>query len=1020
MFAIFMVFVAFEFWASERAQQRAEDKLNALIEIQSSVIADPIWNVAEEQTSLILTAIAIDPDVKAVAVYDDFDDLIGSIGDVDGIENSPFFAERQIVFVYDDERTPVGRMQIAFADTTLREERQGRLILMSSLAAILLFSVVGSALIANRRLVQRPLGFLLHAIKVQRDTGERTSVGWTSKDEIGEVASAFDQMSARQQADAMALRQARDELEERVEQRTQELATASTQLREAIESIPAGFSLFDDKDQLLISNSAYRQMYPHASQILEPGAAFSTIVQTEAEQAPDDYFEKSPAIWADGRLERHQRLGDATLEQRGDGRWIQVNERRTDDGGIVATYTDITELQSAREAAESANEAKSTFLATMSHEIRTPMNGIIGMSHLLADTKLNSEQRDYCETIGNSAESLLTIINDILDFTRVESGKLELEAHPFSLRDCVEDALDVVAVIAAKKGIDLAYVIEPGTPEHLVGDPTRIRQVLLNLVNNAVKFTEKGEVVISFKGTPSMQDGKPVSHMSVAVRDTGIGIPKDRMDRLFQSFSQVDASTTRRFGGTGLGLAISQRLVSIMGGTIEVDSTEGVGTTFSFDITLPVSDVVEDTGIEALLPVVQNKRMLIVDDNGTNRRILEDLCQKWGITYRSAALPREALGWIEAGEAFDIAVLDMNMPEFSGLELAVRIRKSHGDTRLPIVLLSSLGRLSADEYNDLDQAQFAEMLSKPIKPIQLLNTIAAVFEGRRVLVRSERSSRQMSFDGGMAERLPLQILLADDIATNRKLGEQILKRQGYAPDLAVDGLDVLEKLKETAYDVILMDIEMPNMDGIDATREIRRLYGENGPWIIALTANAMVGDQDRYLREGMNGYVSKPIRLHDLVAALESCPKAGAGVEAAAPDPGKDPKSAPAAPSQSPDTASGGTLDTAALAALMDLSGNDAELFRELADSFLDEAPELVTDMVTAAANGDRTVVRQRAHALKGNSNDFGAVRLAGLCSTLEGQLRSDEPVDLQSAASEIANEADGVLEALRSYVDAL
>ncbi|MEM1427947.1 MAG: response regulator [Pseudomonadota bacterium] len=1025
LLAIILVFLAFEVWASARTTERVESRLSGLIDVQSKVIADPIWNVAEEQTDLILSAIAINADVIAIAVYDDTETLIASYGDIEEIDSHRFFATRDVVYTYDDESTPVGRMEIALNDNALVAERQSRLILVSAMAGILLIAVVGSALVANRRLVQAPLGRLLHSIEASRDSGQREVVDWTSQDEFGEVVAAFNEMSARQEADEQALREARDELEKRVAQRTQELATASDQLREAIESIPAGFSLYDADDRLLIANTTYARVYPHVGERLKKGARFSEIVEAEASAAPDGFFAVDPSDWAAARLERHVSLGEPALEQRGHGRWIQVNERKTEDGGTVSTYTDITELQAAREAAESANEAKSTFLATMSHEIRTPMNGIIGMSHLLADTSLSGQQRDYCETISNSAESLLTIINDILDFTRVESGKLELEAHPFNLRSCVEDALDVVAVIAAKKNIDLAYVMAPGTPEYLVGDPTRIRQILLNLINNAVKFTEEGEVVLTLEGLVS----GGACTLAVAVRDTGIGIPKDRMDRLFQSFSQVDASTTRRFGGTGLGLVISQRLVQIMGGDIRVDSEVGVGTVFSFEINLPVAEgAVQETGAEALIPQLQQKNVLIVDDNATNRQILEDLTSKWQMTYQSTADPLEALRWMEAGKTFDVAVLDMNMPGLSGLDLAIRIRDLPGGD-LPIVLLSSLGRLTKDEFGDLEDAAFAEMLAKPIKPAQLLTTLASVFEGRPVKVRAEPSSASGAFDADMAVRLPMSILLADDNATNRKLGTEILKRLGYVADVASDGVEVVERLKTRSYDVILMDVEMPEMDGIDATRAIRADYGDAGPQIIALTANAMVGDQDQYIREGMNGYVSKPIRINALVEALETCARhlgIGLGLSAAPaqptppqPDPPQPDPAVTATPASAPDGGSS-ILDPAALAALMELVGDDPEVFSELTQSFLDDAPGILATMKAATESGEMDPIRRGAHSIKANATDFGATRLTDLCRALENAVRAGESVDAVAATQEIEVEFAEVSQALRDHLGTL
>jgi signal transduction histidine kinase len=406
---------------------------------------------------------------------------------------------------------------------------------------------------------------------------------------MGEVIQAFNEMSERQEVYEHELREAHEELEQRVSQRTKELATTSVRLTEAIKSTSDGFSLFDKNDHLVICNSTYIELKdPDHNGTLIPGTQFETILRNAVKSGRIQLKEESSEAWIKQSLQLHNNLDKPHLQSWKDGRRIQITERRTDDGGIVATYTNISELLLAKEVAESANEAKSTFLASMSHEIRTPMNGIIGMGGLLHHTNLDSEQLELCKTICSSSEKLLTIINDILDFTRVEAGSFELEMQSFSLQSCVEEALDLVAVIASEKNIELILKIEPGTPNVFIGDSTRIRQVLINLINNALKFTREGEVIINVKGK-SIADN--LCQLQIKVRDTGIGIPHDRLHTLFRPFSQVDASTTRRYGGTGLGLVISQRFVEMMGGTIKVDSTDGQASCFYFELTLPDIDL---------------------------------------------------------------------------------------------------------------------------------------------------------------------------------------------------------------------------------------------------------------------------------------------------------------------------------------------------------------------------------------------------------------------------------------------
>ena len=503
-----------------------------------------------------------------VSVFDETGDLILE-RKKRGMDRGVSYSGRlNIIFDDGDQQEIIGALALSLTDEVLLDQRRIRWILAVVLAATLLIAVVASVMVAHRRTVGVPLGRLLSGIRRSQSSETAVEVDWKSSDEMGRVISAFNRMLSQQMRYARELRAARDGLEERVEQRTLELQAASRQLSEAIESISDGFSLYDSEDRLLLCNSTYRNiMHPGIDSLIRPGTPFVEILREAVKQGLIEDAKGREEAWIATRLQQRKTPRASLLQQRAGRKWVRITERKTDDGGTVAVYTDVTELQSAKEAAEAANEAKSTFLATMSHEIRTPMNGIIGMSNLLLDTKLSEEQQEFSQTIGRSAEELLTVINDILDFSRVEAGKLELDARPFVLRTCVEEALDLVAVLAAKKDLELAYQIEPGTPSALVGDATRLRQILINLLNNGVKFTDEGEVVLSIRGETTESDQGTHCLLQVTVRDTGIGIPRDRLNRLFKSFSQVDASSTRRHGGSGLGLVISERLVGLMKGT---------------------------------------------------------------------------------------------------------------------------------------------------------------------------------------------------------------------------------------------------------------------------------------------------------------------------------------------------------------------------------------------------------------------------------------------------------------------
>jgi PAS domain S-box-containing protein len=734
----------------------------------------------------------------------------------------------------------------------------------------------------------------------------------------------------------------RKKLEEAVRQREADLRRQKEYYESLLALSPTAIVTFDLDNRITSWNPAAEKLFGYArdeaiGRNVDDLVAASDEIRGEA-------LELGEQVAAGLEVRR------STRRTRKDGTLVDVDVRAApiyvgeEVVAVGAIYHDISELIHARLAAEAATEAKSTFLATMSHEIRTPMNAVIGMTQLLLATELTSEQRQLAEVIRTSGDALLMIINDILDFSKIEAGKLELERRPFVVRDCVESALDIVSAAAAAKGLDLACLVDPEAPEAVVGDAARLRQIVVNLLTNAVKFTEKGEVVLS---VTSEDAGVDTRELRFAVRDTGVGIPAERMGSLFESFSQVHASTTRRYGGTGLGLAISKRLTELMGGKLWVESEVGKGSTFHFAVAMePAPHGPTAHGDTDVLP---GKRILIVDDNAANREVVKRHALSWGMAPRDTQSAHEALEWIRGGERYDVAVLDMQMPELDGVMLAREIQAALGTGAFPILLLTSLGSGIRERGWG---AVFAGQVAKPIKASQLYDSLVRVVGGGTGAAPADGAPRLPREE---QPALPLRVLVAEDNAVNQRLALLLLERLGHSADFARNGVEAVEALRMRPYDVVLMDVEMPDLDGLEATRRIRsELHDAQAPRIIAVTANAMQGDRDACLAAGMDDYLTKPIRLEELAAALGRCRPHGADA-----------------------------LDPAALAQLRAIGGDD--FVAELTETFLSQTPSLIPALRRGYIEADADELRRGAHTLKSQARTFGATALADVCEQLEG-----------------------------------
>jgi two-component system, sensor histidine kinase and response regulator len=666
------------------------------------------------------------------------------------------------------------------------------------------------------------------------------------------------------------------------------LRVSEERYREILEQIEDAYFEVDLRGRFQLVNPAYCRMLGRSPEDVL-GKSYKSMVP------PDkiaQFYEVYHHVYETGQPAKSFEFEKA----RTDGSVIFLEEsvslRRGRNGepiGFHGTIRDITErkrteqeLARAKEAAEAANQAKSTFLATMSHEIRTPMNGILGMTELVLDTELTQEQREYLGLVKSSAESLLSIINDVLDFSRIEEGRLGLESIPFDLRESLGEAMKALSFCAHQKGLELVCDVQPDVPERLVGDPTRMRQIVVNLVGNAIKFTEQGEILVSVERESQGTENGEWVRLRFAVADTGIGIPAENQHKVFEAFFQVDGSMARKFGGTGLGLAICRRLVEKMGGRIWVESEPGKGSTFQFAIRLEVQNVASDRSLPLPAEQLRDMPVLVVDDNPTNRKVLNGMLSRWGMKPTAAEGGKAALQALEVaknmGHPFPLVLLDGQMPEMDGFTVAEHIQRNPELAGATIMMLTSAGHLGdAARCRELGISAY---LVKPIHPGELLEAICLVVQKST----PERAATLITRHTLREVRHRMKVLLVEDNPVNQKLAAALLEKRGFRVTTMENGKAALAALEGASFDLLLMDVQMPEMDGFETTAAIREREKSTGRHIpiIAMTAHALKGDQERCLAAGMDAYVSKPIRTSELFETIERTLKRWPQVEATA------------------------------------------------------------------------------------------------------------------------------------------
>jgi two-component system sensor histidine kinase/response regulator len=981
-------------------------------------------------TGDVLKTIGDDTDIRATAIYDQQGDLLSAYqrdqdSPVKIPQKAPADAPPRISseaieltrpVILDQNR--IGTLYL-LSDTThihLRLQRHAEifgLVILGSLIVAYLLSAKLQGLISNPIV---SLATAANDVTEKKDYSLR--VEKLGNDELGQLTDAFNEMLAAIQSQNQSLEDSNEQLEQRVKERTAELRSREEELRLSVAGAKIGTWQRDIRTNEIIWSDRCKDIFGIPKEEKITYRKFLNAVHPEDRERADAAVKESVAAHIDYETEFRVAYPNGNI------RWVEAlgaasydrNEKPLMMRGVVFDVTEgklyENELQEARNAAEAGSRAKSEFLANMSHEIRTPMNGVLGMTELLLQSDLTDDQRDYALLVRESADSLLRVLNDILDFSKIEAGKLELDLRPFELRESIGNILHLLAMQASQKDLELLCDIKPDVPDFLRGDPARIRQILVNLVGNAIKFTHSGEVELQVQIAGDEESDHALLQFSV--RDTGIGVAPEQREHIFESFTQADASTTRTFGGTGLGLAISSQLVEMMGGRIWLESIPDEGTTFHFTARFE-SLMGEMPSTRDYLQAASQLRglpVLIVDDNQTNRQILEETLLSWDMLPLSADSGASAIEILDnearSDRTLSLAILDVMMPEMDGIELGKQILSRPENQRPKILLLSSAGRPpESTELNKLGNAQY---LSKPVKQSDLLDAILLTLAPPEEVIPKVR-------EGSVAGQTsnPLNLLLAEDGRVNQMVATLILEQRGHKVTVVENGQLAVAAYEHEPeqFDAILMDVQMPEMNGYQATSAIRKRELESGNRIpiIAMTANAMVGDREKCLQAGMDEYISKPIQAADLLRILESSEDA----EFIAP---AQLSAAQSASIESNSNDSAPTFDEAYFRTQM----TTPQLMRDVIGLYTDDSSAMLASIDRALHHGDFELLRSSAHSLKGligNYNPKGpAYRIAKEMDQLASERRTDQAQAELSALKAAVSDLGVELKTFRTKIE--